>query len=420
MTDVTTDILVTTIGLGGIAPLPNRLRKLKQELVTTLAESMAVTGLLQPIIVRRRIPSGYWLIAGWHRLEAARKLKWDGIDCRVIEIDNDDEARLYEIDENLARGELSPAERAIHIAARQPLYEKLHPETKHGGAPGAGKGQGKRVRKDAETASFVKDTATKTNRKPRTVAKDTTRARRIPRITETIGTPLDKADELDALAKLPQDQQDDLIDRAVAGETISAKNEAKRHARAQREQELAASQTAGFGDKRYGVLYADPPWRWEPRSRDTGMDRAADNHYPTMTTERIMDIEVPVADDAVLFLWATVPMLLEAFDVMAAWGFVYKSHFVWVKPKAGTGYWNRNKHELLLVGTRGSVPAPAPGDQDESVITAPAGKHSAKPFCVREMIEEMFPTLPRIELFARGERVVGWDQWGNEIGEAAQ
>jgi N6-adenosine-specific RNA methylase IME4 len=193
----------------------------------------------------------------------------------------------------------------------------------------------------------------------------------------------------------------------------------KKQRRRQRERDLGQTQQA-MPDKRYGVIYADPPWRFQSYSDDTGMDRAADNHYPTMTIEAIAALRVPAADDAVLFLWATVPMLRQALDVMEqAWGFQYKSHFVWIKDKAGHGFWNFNKHELLLIGTRGSIPAPAPGDQFESAIPAPRGKHSAKPFAFREMIEEMFPTLPKIELFAR-EKFTGWDAWGNEISEAAE
>ena len=126
-----------------------------------------------------------------------------------------------------------------------------------------------------------------------------------------------------------------------------------------------------------------------------------------------MPAVVPAAEDAVLFLWATVPMLEPALQVMAVWGFEYKSHFVWVKDRIGTGYWNRNKHELLLVGTRGNIPAPAPGEQYASVIEACVGEHSAKPAAFAEMIEDMFPNLPAIEMFARGPRH-GWDVWGNE------
>lgn len=192
----------------------------------------------------------------------------------------------------------------------------------------------------------------------------------------------------------------------------------KQEKRAEREENLAQKQRA-LPDKKYGVIYADPEWRFEPYSRDSGMDRAADNHYPTSETIEICARPVPkiTADDAVLFLWATVPMLKAAFEVMDHWGFDYKSQFIWRKPKIGTGYWNRNAHEILLVGTRGSVPAPAPGTQWESVIDAPLGRHSEKPEKFYELIESYFPNLPKIELNARNARP-GWDSWGNEAPES--
>jgi N6-adenosine-specific RNA methylase IME4 len=187
--------------------------------------------------------------------------------------------------------------------------------------------------------------------------------------------------------------------------------EMKRRKRAAREQALAAS--IAFGSGLYGVIYADPPWRFEPYSRETGMDRAADNHYPTMTLDDICALKVPAADDCVLFLWATAPMLPEALAVMAAWGFSYKSHFVWVKDRPGTGYWTRNQHELLLIGARGEVPAPAPGTQYCSVIEGKLGPHSAKPAAFAEIIDDLFPTVPSLEMFARAPRL-GWDVWGNQ------
>src|SRR5262249_11081118 len=156
--------------------------------------------------------------------------------------------------------------------------------------------------------------------------------------------------------------------------------------------------------------------------RDTGLNRAADNHYPTMTREALFDMEVmrlAPAKDCALFCWATVPMLEDALAWMAHYGFEYRSHTIWVKPHAGTGFWYRNRHELLLTGVRGDIPAPAPGEQFPSVIEAAAGEHSAKPAVFAEMIEEMFPHLPSLELFARAPRL-GWDVWGNQAdGEAA-
>ena len=117
---------------------------------------------------------------------------------------------------------------------------------------------------------------------------------------------------------------------------------------------------------------------------------------------------------AVLFLWATAPMIEDALAVMQAWGFEYKSQIVWDKEIAGTGYWFRNQHELLLVGTRGKVPAPAEGTQWPSVIRALRRAHSEKPERALELIEDYFPTLPKIELYGRGESRPGWDAWGNE------
>lgn len=199
-----------------------------------------------------------------------------------------------------------------------------------------------------------------------------------------------------------------------------ATTEEKQERRAAREANLGAKQAA-LPDKKYGVILADPEWRFEPWSRETGMDRAADNHYPTSCTEVIAARDVPsiAADDCVLFLWATAPMLPQALVVMSAWGFDYKSQYVWFKDKAGTGYWNRNQHELLLIGRRGNVPAPSMGTQWLSVQVRAAGPHSAKPECFLEMIEQYFPTLPKIELNRRGPARPGWDAWGNEAEEAA-
>lgn len=227
------------------------------------------------------------------------------------------------------------------------------------------------------------------------------------------------------LAKLPVQTLQTMIDhKQVRPEMQRAEvtQFLKKTRRVTRERELAEATvraSTALGSKLYAVIYADPPWRFEPRSRDTGMDRAADNHYSTMTLDGIKALTIPAADDCVLFLWATVPMLPQALDVLGAWGFTYRSHFIWLKDRIGTGYWTRNRHELLLIGTRGTIPAPVPGEQYESVITAPVREHSVKPFEFHEIIEDMFPGLPRFEMFARGERAGGWDRWGNEVDDAA-
>jgi N6-adenosine-specific RNA methylase IME4 len=189
------------------------------------------------------------------------------------------------------------------------------------------------------------------------------------------------------------------------------KLEAKKQRRAEREIELAGRIRA-LPERRFGVIYADPPWAFETWSED-GEDRSARNHYATSSLDVIKAVNVHsiAAKDCVLFLWATAPMLPEALDVMKVWGFKYKSHTVWLKDRIGTGYWFRNVHELLLVGTRGDTPAPAMGTQAPSAVSARLGAHSEKPEYFHALIEDYFPTLPKIELFANAWRP-GWTSWG--------
>jgi ParB family chromosome partitioning protein len=208
-----------TVDIGSICVL-QRLRGLRPEVVADLATSLQDRGQLAPIIVRPRERGGYWLVAGLHRLEAAKKLEWMRIQAVVLEHIEADEAELAEIDENLIRADLSPAERAAHIGARKAYYQKLHPETKHGGAPGkAGGGKAK----GANLASFVGATSKATGQSKRTVKRDATRAKKVVVIDRIVGTSLDSGTELDALAKLPEAEQQQLADRAKAGEDVSAR-----------------------------------------------------------------------------------------------------------------------------------------------------------------------------------------------------
>lgn len=408
---------VRDIGLAGIACLPGR-RVAQPEAVNVIAQSMKEIGLINPITIRPvENGMGFYLIAGRHRYEAAKQLKWESIQAIVLEGLTADEAELREIDENLVRTTLTPAEESLVQARRKEIYENQHPETKQHVAGGKSGGRGRKHSKEQNVPSYSQDASNKTGKGKETIKRAVRRKKQITKIADVIGTSLDKGEELDALAKMTPERQEEIIEKAKSGEDVSAKTELKKERRETREAELAAIQLA-MPDKVYGVIYADPPWRFDPYSRDTGLDRAADNHYPTMRAYEVAALKIPAAEDAVLFIWATAPMMPEALEVMNTWGFEYRSQFIWVKDKLGTGYWNRNKHEMLLIGTRGNIPAPAPGTQYPSVIEAQRGAHSAKPFAFREMIEHMFPTLPRIELFAR-ERFEGWDAYGNEIPQVA-
>jgi N6-adenosine-specific RNA methylase IME4 len=127
-------------------------------------------------------------------------------------------------------------------------------------------------------------------------------------------------------------------------------------------------------------------------------------------------LKSPTADDAVLFLWATNPTLLDALKVMECWGFTYRTNMVWVKDKIGTGFYFRAQHELLLLGIKGKMPAPLEENRPPSVIHAPVREHSRKPDEVYEIIEKMYPNRKYLELFARPEeKRKGWTYWGLEV-----
>jgi N6-adenosine-specific RNA methylase IME4/ParB-like chromosome segregation protein Spo0J len=224
------------------------------------------------------------------------------------------------------------------------------------------------------------------------------------------------------VATLSAQEQREIVARGEreilrAAQDIRARKAAIR--RAERIERLAATcnhNTPFPSDRRYAVLYADPPWHFEVYNEESGVERAAGNHYSTMSLDEICALPVLslASPDAVLFMWTTVPHLRESFDVLVAWGFEYKTNIVWVKDTIGLGYFVRNQHELLLVATRGDMPSPSPANRPPSVIHAPRREHSRKPDEAYELIEQMYPELPKIELFARQARA-GWAAWGNEV-----
>jgi N6-adenosine-specific RNA methylase IME4 len=170
----------------------------------------------------------------------------------------------------------------------------------------------------------------------------------------------------------------------------------------------------------FPLIYADPPWRFEVYS-EKGRGRTADQHYPTLTYEEIANfkigeklVEEIAGKRAALFLWCTSSNIPQALDIMDAWGFAFKSSAVWVKDRSGTGLVFRNKHELLLYGTKGNMPGPQ--FQPPSVFECPRSRHSAKPPEVRKIIERMYPSFSRktrLELFSR-DQVNGWTGYGHE------
>lgn len=170
--------------------------------------------------------------------------------------------------------------------------------------------------------------------------------------------------------------------------------------------------TPPIPEGKYDVIYADPPWKYDFSETES---REVENQYPTMELEKIKELNIPSAENSILFLWATAPKLKEALEVMSVWGFEYKTNAIWDKEIIGMGYWFRGQHELLLLGTKGNPSTPAQSIRVSSVYREKRGEHSKKPDYYYSLIEKYFPDGKYLELFARKKFNEKWCVYGNQI-----
>ena len=153
---------------------------------------------------------------------------------------------------------------------------------------------------------------------------------------------------------------------------------------------------------KYQIIYADPPWQFKTYSKKGSLQKSADCHYSCMSMEDIMalPVEILVAEDCVLFLWVTFPLLREGLETMRRWGFTYKTcGFNWVKrnKKAdswfmGLGYWTRSNSELCLIGTKGHPKRIS--KSVSQICDARIMEHSRKPEEIRDRIVELCGDMP--------------------------
>lgn len=180
-------------------------------------------------------------------------------------------------------------------------------------------------------------------------------------------------------------------------------------------------------DKKYQIIYADPPWR---NPKTGGKGRNNEKHYPSMSTPDICNLPISqiCESNAILFLWACFPCLPDALEVINKWGFEYYGlAFDWCKvkadgiPRIGCGYYTRQNNEICLIGVKPGLKnriKPLVRNICCSVLE-PAREHSRKPDSVRDNIVRICGDIPRIELFAR-QNNMGWDCWGNQVPETEE
>ena len=349
-----------------------------------LATDITKNGLLEPIVVHEGK-----ILDGRNRYNACQKA---GITPETVTYDGDDPLG-HVISLNVHRRHLASDQRAAAAIEAEAIADKFKQEAKQRQAQSGGDRVSQEYKAVVQKIEQpVKPNDNKVNQK----------------LAETFGTNRQYIADI----RKVRDTEPQTFEAIKQGEVKLAhvKRDRVRSERIERIAEISQGNAELSTDTLYPVIYADPPWRYEHVKTES---RAIENQYPTMTLDDICALDIPAHDDAILFLWGTSPKLEEAMRVIREWGFTYRTCAVWDKQKIGMGYYFRQQHELLLVATRGNLPAPQPANRPSSVFSFLRGEHSAKPFEVAEMIEQMYPELPKLEMFCRAPRN-GWDAWGNQ------
>lgn len=184
-------------------------------------------------------------------------------------------------------------------------------------------------------------------------------------------------------------------------------------------------------EKRYDIIYADPPWDYGGKLQFDRSSRGVDEidltknifissasfKYPTLKIEDLKKIPIQeiASDDCLLFMWATSPHLQLSIELGNAWGFEYRTvAFIWDKMVHNPGKYTLSNCELCLIFKRGRIPQPRGARNIQQLVRSPREAHSVKPIEIQKNIELMFPTQTKIELFAR-KKAKGWDFWGLEV-----
>jgi N6-adenosine-specific RNA methylase IME4/ParB-like chromosome segregation protein Spo0J len=399
--------------------------------IADLSEDIAAHGQREPVMIHRNM-----ILDGRNRYRACL-LKGLPVLCEQFPGTND-EALDYVISLNVYRRHLSPSQRALAMAD----YE----EYRHGGK------RRNLVFQDAnwqlEGIDPAKPAATRAELAERGHVSERQIARAAvvrdhgtPELNDAVRAGEIAASTAEQIAHQPIEQQKTILESLPRDEhgklTVAAKKALApviKEIRAEGQIEKQARRDAREADlgrkilampeETFGVALEDFEWDHKPWSRDTGMDRHPSNHYPTAadahTPEEIVARTAKrfkcLADDCVLYMWTTIPHEAIAHKVLELRGFKYVTQRVWSKLRngkgRGPGYWATGEHEILLIGVRGKVVAPA-NAHFRSLFEAPVGEHSAKPDQQYEHAEYHFPNIPKIELNARRFRP-GWHAWGYE------
>lgn len=430
--------------------------------IDELADSIADIGLIEPIVVRKK--EKYWeLIVGERRWRAAKKAGLSVIPA-IERVVNDNEARRIAFTENIQRNDLTPIEEVNawlgHIDAEMWQHNeyKTQKEFKEENwLDGDNDKQGekraiwlliklkadKRNNTDYFTHKFMRKIESIFSQHPRKIDWYSFLNNDAPlsKIHENVrNIALEKElnkSQIIELNKISQKKDKESREVFKTGKVIvedrhqfeevpieeasareikasASKNRLRSIIRDMDRVKGKREKTSPLPSDKYRVIYADPPWQYGDKLIDTY--GAAEHHYKTMSIDELCNLPIRnlVAEEGVLFLWVTSPMLNECWSVIKAWGFEYKASFIWDKVKHNYGHYNSVRHEFLLICTKGSYLPETDKLYDSVQSIERTEKHSQKPEEFREIINKLYPHGKKLELFRRGGEIDGWDIWGEE------
>lgn len=341
-----------------------------------------------------------FIIDGHNRYEIAQKHKLSYI-TESKEFDNENDVKIWMINNQFGRRNLSNYQRSVLALELEDVFSaKAKDKQKEAGELRQKSAQAPIKTRDelAKVASVSHDTISKvkviqTKATPEVKEKLSTGELSINQVFQDIR----KQEKIIAIEK-KKDEYFDKIQKVVSNDNkidiFTTKN-------------------------KYRVIYADPAWSYNDKCEGGGVQSGGVEvrHYDTMSTKDICLLPVSniIENNAVLFLWVTSPLLPDGLQVIKAWGFEYKTSFVWDKIKHNMGHYNSVRHEFLLVATKGSCTPDNNKLYDSVQSIEKSGKHSEKPKEFINIIDDLYTWGDRIELFCRENNNKKWYIWGNEV-----
>lgn len=361
----------------------------------SLLEDMRLNGQLVPILMAGKV-----VIDGRARLKACKELGLTPITHDLGSAAND---ATWAVSTNLYRRHLTTGQRAIFAEQLASLRKGSNQHTATAAC----------TRKVAAKRLGVSEDAIDRARK--------VKAKGSSKLVDMVSKGKVSLDAAANLVKSYPDtqEQDEILVRGIERVTKDKKKRNVLDVKRAAAQKLAENNVAALatlqGDSRFCVCYADPPWNYGGNAEGSFCDPTV--HYPLMSTEAIMALPVKdcLVEDAALYLWVPSCLLEDGLAVLKAWGFKYVSSMVWCKNRAVMSLGpTKTAHEMLLIGRRGT----AMHENDarmNSWVVADATDHSTKPHIFASMLDEMYPGLPKLEMFGRQSRGDTWSVFGNEI-----